>query len=51
VIAEQPWLAMAIGSVIALFWAGTGAFLGARQKAKEVTSGEEARAATAGSDG
>lgn len=51
VIAEQPWLAMAIGSAIALVWAGTGAFLGARQKAKEATSDHEARAATVGSGG
>lgn len=34
-IAEQPWLAMLIGSGIALFWAGTGAFLGRRQREKE----------------
>lgn len=43
VIAEQPWLAMAIGSAIALFWAGTGAFLGTRQKEKEAATGHEAR--------
>lgn len=35
VIAEQPWLAMVIGSGIALVWAGMGLFLGRRQRERE----------------
>ncbi|HRN83241.1 MAG TPA: MFS transporter, partial [Hyphomicrobium sp.] len=44
-IAEQPWLAMLIGSGIALFWAGTGAFLGRRQREKEAGGEHETASA------
>ena len=45
VIAEQPWLAMLIGSAIALVWAGTGSFLGRRQREEERAGGHEASGA------
>ena len=41
VLAEQPWLAMLIGSGIAIVWAGTGAFLGRRQREKEGQTAHE----------
>lgn len=46
VLAEQPWLAMLIGSGFAIVWAGTGAFLGRRQGEKETVTTHEVPEAT-----